>query len=46
MAPAACFRHQWAVALNKPLVETDPELFDIMEHEKVIKQELHSSSTI
>lgn len=25
----------WAVALNKPLVETDPELFDIMEHEKV-----------
>ncbi|CAM9946298.1 unnamed protein product, partial [Choristocarpus tenellus] len=26
---------QWAIALNKPLSETDPELFDIIEHEKV-----------
>ncbi|CAM9878278.1 unnamed protein product [Ascophyllum nodosum] len=25
----------WALAMNKPLSETDPDLFDIMEHEKV-----------
>jgi glycine hydroxymethyltransferase len=25
---------QWAEALNRPLSETDPELFDIIEHEK------------
>ncbi|CAM9699486.1 unnamed protein product [Ectocarpus sp. 12 AP-2014] len=25
----------WALAMNKPLEETDPDLFDIMEHEKV-----------
>lgn len=31
--PAAVF--QWALAMNKPLEETDPDLFDIMEHEKV-----------
>ena len=26
---------QWAKALNKPLQETDPELFNIIESEKV-----------
>lgn len=26
---------QWALAMNKSLEETDPDLFDIMEHEKV-----------
>jgi glycine hydroxymethyltransferase len=26
---------QWAQALNKPITETDPELDDIMEHEKL-----------
>lgn len=40
----ACFLHhllladyfpQWAEALNKPLTETDPEIDDIMEHEKL-----------
>lgn len=34
----ACYS-QWAIALNKPLSETDPDLFDIMEHEKVRKVE-------
>ena len=27
--------------MNKPLSETDPDLFDIMEHEKVRKYSVH-----
>ena len=32
-----CLRclYQWAEVLNKPLTETDPEIDDIMEHEKL-----------
>lgn len=34
-APLLCNDWQWALEMNKPLSETDPDLFDIMEHEKV-----------
>ena len=33
--PARLLALQWVQTLNQPLSETDPELFDIMEREKL-----------